>query len=164
MNKNLKSVVKSASVVAASVVGLAVAGPVASAQAWESVEEIDAANVVVSKEWRHLKGWESEKVPAYQCPTTHPYLIDQNFAPGGTTLIKGVEINQTANPWPIGVSVTVWTPEIDGDTGRVYSRGISSDALASSATNWDPLHTRAYQVKLHCTNDKAQAFSSHSAP
>jgi hypothetical protein len=146
----------------AAVAAVAVAAPAAASA---SEPESEPTTIVVTKEWRHLQGWASEKVPAYQCPATNPYLIDKNFAPGGTTLINGVEIDQSGkDPWPIGVSITIWSHEIDGNTGRVYSTGISGAPLASSATNWDPLHIRAYRVKLHCTSNKAEAFSSTSTP
>lgn len=155
----LRSAVLAAPVTAAAVLGSA---PAASA-ATEPVPGTDT--VIVTKELRTLAGWESEKVPAYQCPNTHPYLIKENFAPGGTTLIAGVEIDQGgASPWPIGVSITGWVPEIDGYDGKVYSRGISAGALASSATNWDPFSYRSYRVKLHCTDSMAEAFKSDTAP
>lgn len=136
-----------------------------SATASASIEPgSDPDTVIVTKEWRQLAGWESEKVPAYQCPDTHPYLRDQNFAPGGTSLIRGVEIDQNgASPWPIGVSITQWTPYVDGHDGKVYSRGIGAGPIASSATNWT-WEYKSYRVKLHCTDSMALAWKTSSAP
>ena len=52
---------------------------------------------------RYLTGWlHSERVLPYQCPSSHPWLNGQNYAPFGTLLIRGVEVDQTG---PVGVSI-----------------------------------------------------------
>jgi len=60
---------------------------------------------------RSLTGlWANEYVPAYRCPDDHPFLLNQNYAPLGTHLPPGVEIQQSqrgvpGDPWQIGVTI-----------------------------------------------------------
>jgi hypothetical protein len=107
------------------------------------------------QEKRYLEGfWANEHVPAYQCPSSHPYLENEYYAPTGTSLIKGVSINEDRSPWPIGVSIT--GPSTTGAQGHLAT-GISSDGLFTSATNWT-FGKEWYQVVLHCTNDPSQGY------
>ena len=44
---------------------------------------------------RVLRGlWANEYVPAYKCPSDHPYLLDRRLVPDGVIAPKGVEIDQ----------------------------------------------------------------------
>jgi hypothetical protein len=97
-------------------------------------------------------------VPAYQCPTSHPYLYDQNYAPAGTSLPQGVGV---VGLGPIGVSITgkvakEGPPEQDG---WIYDHAIGTRTgfPDSSATNWE-FDTNYYQVQLHCTSNRFNAF------
>ena len=105
---------------------------------------------------RSLSGfWANEFVPAYKCPTSHPYLYDKNYAPAGTALIKGVEV---AGLGPIGVSITGF---FSVDLTTVFRvTGIDTGTFNSSATNWTS-GTNSYQVKLHCTKT---ASLGHGGP
>ena len=93
---------------------------------------------------RTLTGlWANEYVPAYECPQgDHPYLLQQNYAPGGTSLIDGVAVTGLG---PIGVSIT-------GASGDPYATGTLTGYPWSSATNWT-FGTNSYHVVLHCTSD-----------
>jgi RTX calcium-binding nonapeptide repeat (4 copies) len=138
--------------------------PVSGAGTYDSpytAECIDQQNVnctVTSHASRSLTGlWANEYVPAYQCPTSHPYLYDQNYAPAGTALPQGVAV---AGLGPIGVSITgtktrEGPPEQDG---YIYEHTIatSTGLPDSSAITWET-DTNSYQVYLHCTSDRFQA-------
>lgn len=127
----------------------------------------DAAEAEVKEfpqEVRHLNGfWANEHVPAYMCPRERPYLENKNYAPFGTTLPRGVSVNQEREPWPIGVSITrVATKGVhkghygDAYGNRKWALGTLSDQW-SSATNWTG-GDQWYQVVLHCTSNLAEAY------
>ena len=112
--------------------------------------------VVSSFPGRSLTGlWANEYVPAYKCPTSHPYLYSQNYAPFGTALPKGVEV---AGLGPIGVSITgkltVWEGLLNLSS---YAVGTRTGGSNSSATSWS-LDSNSYQVKLHCTSSEANRY------
>jgi RTX calcium-binding nonapeptide repeat (4 copies) len=101
---------------------------------------------------RSLTGlWANEYVPAYQCPPSHPFLYDENYAPAGTALPQGVGVLGLG---PIGVSITgvrmkrVTVNEITS----IYTIGTYTGWPSSSATNWE-IDTNSYQVQLACTSD-----------
>lgn len=137
---------------AAPALALGVLGISAATPAAAQEQEITVVN-----EWRTLQGWQSEWVPAYQCPSDYPYLLNRSFATQGDALLNGVEIERSQNNSMIDVSITGFKQVTDPETGIVYQGGIGDGALASSATNWAPLHPRSYRVKLHCTRDAARA-------
>ena len=97
---------------------------------------------------RSLTGlWKNEFVPAYKCPSSHPYLYDQRYAPPGTSLIDGVSVSGLG---PIGVSITGFTSI---DLATVWrATGAQTGTFNSSATNWTT-GTNSYQVTLVCTKD-----------
>lgn len=141
-----------AATVAASVALVGVGAGAPAAMADDRVEW--AEEIAVPQGWRTLAPLADEMVPAYQCPASHPYLTNDDYAPVGTTLLRGVEIQQEGTPWPIGVSITYPTateyPLADLDLGLFT--GISDAPLASSAMNWSFWASQRYQVILHCTN------------
>jgi hypothetical protein len=101
---------------------------------------------------RSLTGlWANEYVPAHQCPPSHPFLYDENYAPAGTALPQGVAVLGLG---PIGVSITgvkmkrVTVNEITS----IYTIGTYTGWPNSSATNWE-IDTNSYQVQLFCTSD-----------
>ena len=97
---------------------------------------------------RSLSGvWANEYVPAYKCPSLHPYLLDQGYAPAGTTLPNGVGVSGLG---PIGVSITGTLRVSAPVTNLPYAAGTRTGGIASSATNWTA-GTNSYQVQLHCT-------------
>jgi hypothetical protein len=113
-----------------------------------------AASCTVSFPARTLSGfWANEFVPAYSCPasryvdTNFPYLVNQNYAPAGTALLNGVEVQGLG---PIGAEIRFpkWTQYYY--SYRFYATGTLS--RGSSATNWT-LGSASYRVVLHCTND-----------
>jgi Ca2+-binding RTX toxin-like protein len=113
---------------------------------------------------RSLTGlWANEYVPAHQCPPSHPFLYDENYAPAGTALPQGVAVLGLG---PIGVSITgvkmkrVTVNEITS----IYTIGTSTGWPNSSATNWE-IDTNSYQVQLFCTSDTDYAvFTGYVNP
>jgi len=98
--------------------------------------------------------WANEYVPAYKCPDDHSWLLIQNYAPPGTTLVQGVEIRQPISPWPISVSIVGWTGSHDtrpGESSLGKKTGTTTGFPNSSATNWSTGYA-PYQVVLHCTS------------
>jgi hypothetical protein len=87
-------------------------------------------------------------VPAYKCPTSHPYLYDHHYTPVGTSVPRGVEVSGLG---PIGVSITDFTTTTLA-TKAIYTTGTRTGFPNSSATNWE-IDTNSYQVILHCTSD-----------
>jgi Ca2+-binding RTX toxin-like protein len=107
---------------------------------------------------RSLTGvWANEYVPAYKCPTSHPYLYDYKYAPSGTHLLGGVEV---VGLGPIGVSVTGFF-SINLDTVWRIT-GADTGWPNSSATNWTS-GTNSYHVKLHCTKTASLGFGGPRA-
>lgn len=96
--------------------------------------------------------WRNEYVPSYRCPADHPYLLKRNFAPAGTELPLGVEIQEDWGlPWPIGVSISE-VSRVKLKDGSFRARGTSTGLHFSSATLWD-INAHWYRVILHCTSD-----------
>lgn len=106
---------------------------------------------------RVLKGlWANEYFPAYRCPDDHPYLLNHNYAPFGTYIVPGVEIQEShdpTDPWPIAVSITAPSRSIP----LKYGTGTMTEGFNSSATNWSTA-TAGYRVILHCTSDPDHTF------
>lgn len=93
--------------------------------------------------------WSNEYVPAYQCPPQHPYLVNENFAPFGTAVVKGVEV---AGLGPVGVSIT-----LARTTGPGLAAGTFTGFGASSATSWST-SPASYRVILHCHSEPSQGW------
>jgi hypothetical protein len=88
----------------------------------------------------------AEYVPAYQCNVDkHPYLLNQSYSPGGTTLPKGVEVIGLG---PISVSITGIA--LGSYFGITYAVGTLTGFPYSSATSWS-LRSNTYKVQLHCS-------------
>jgi len=105
---------------------------------------------------RSLTGlWANEYVPAYKCPTSHPYMYNQSYAPQGTVLPPGVGVLGLG---PIGMNITgiETRQDVEFDATRVYALGTLTGGLNSSATNWE-FDTNSYQVQLHCTSERTHA-------
>jgi hypothetical protein len=97
--------------------------------------------------------WSHEYVPAYQCNVhRHPYLLDQNYAPAGTTLPKGVEVLGLG---PISVSITGIAP--GSNVGLLYGIGTLTGGLNSSATSWS-FSSNTYKVQLHCSANLSDGY------
>jgi len=115
----------------------------------------DPQNVVCTTPFflpRSLTGlWVNEYVPAYQCPSSHPYLYDESYAPAGTKLLQGIGVLGLG---PIGVSITgLKTKRVTvGFVTSIYLIGSDTGWPNSSATNWTT-GTNSYRVQLHCTSD-----------
>ena len=110
---------------------------------------------------RSLTGlWANEYVPAYKCPTSHPYMYNQSYAPQGTVLPPGVGVLGLG---PIGMNITgiETRQDVEFDATRVYALGTLTGGLNSSATNWE-FDTNSYQVQLHCTSERTHAHSGWS--
>lgn len=99
---------------------------------------------------RELNGfWANEYVPAYRCPADHPYLLNESYAPPGTTLPVGVGVRGLG---PIGMSIT-GASTINPDSVFSLMTGTRTGFPYSSATNWT-FGKNSYQLELHCTSDK----------
>jgi hypothetical protein len=107
---------------------------------------------------RSLSGlWANEYVPAYKCPTSHPYLYAERYAPAGTALPHGVGVLGLG---PIGMSITGFSStRVTTAAGitSAYTTGTMTGFPNSSATNWET-DTNSYQLQLHCTSDTDYAF------
>jgi hypothetical protein len=98
---------------------------------------------------RSLDGlWDGENVPAYKCPPSHPYLIDQDYAPFGTALPAGVEV---VGLGPIGVSIS------GVKTSGGWAIGTLTGFPNSSATSWS-FGTNSYRVQLHCARTTTNSY------
>jgi hypothetical protein len=103
---------------------------------------------------RTLTGlWANEYVPAYKCPSDHPWLdARKDYAPSGTSLPVGVQVEGLGS---IGVSITGHSTATSpyGDVAAGTLTGYPN----SSATNWT-IGSASYRVILHCTNAKAYVY------
>jgi hypothetical protein len=102
---------------------------------------------------RALSGlWANEYVPAYKCPASFPWLLFFNYAPSGTQLPDGVEVDGLG---PIGVSISGVSSAIPGPDSRrpgKLATGTLTGFPNSSATSWR-LGINSYTVVLHCVPD-----------
>jgi len=114
--------------------------------------------------------WLSDHV----CPPETPYLINHDYAPFGTQVVKGVEIQQNSDPWAINVYAPMYASRpVDPDTARpwaspgyligLHSWNIESDAavIVNSVTHWGLASAfsegHKYKLLLHCTDDTSRA-------
>ena len=107
---------------------------------------------------RTLSGyWANEYVPAYKCPSDHAYLLSAFYAPAGTQLPRGVEVEGLG---PIGVSISATSPRpTSGSIG--LATGTLTGYPNSSATNWDTFGAaHSYKVILHCTSSTSLGYFS----
>jgi Ca2+-binding RTX toxin-like protein len=112
-------------------------------------QDVDCVTPVFAA--RTLTGlWANEYVPAYQCPSDHPYLYNQSYAPSGTDLPNGVGVGGLG---PIGVNIS------DVIEPQYYALGTLTGFGNSSATNWTT-GSASYEVQLHCTSDGTQGYSA----
>jgi RTX calcium-binding nonapeptide repeat (4 copies) len=112
-------------------------------------DETKTICVVSSLRARSLDGlWDSENVPAYKCPTSHPYLHAQSYAPFGTALPDGVEV---AGLGPIGVSIS------GIKTSGGWAIGTLTGFPQSSATSWS-IGTNSYRVQPHCSSTTRNSY------
>jgi hypothetical protein len=80
--------------------------------------------------------------------------LNQNYAPAGTSLINGVEVEGLGK---VGVSILASL-----DLSTTLPRRVSGTATGegSSATNWAiPFGPASYKVILHCTSDFERGYS-----
>jgi hypothetical protein len=109
---------------------------------------------------RFLTGlWANEYVPAYRCPSDHPYLTKGLFVPGGVLVPQGVEIDEGGGPggssWPVGIVISNATTT--GAPNGTVGTGTTTGFANSTATNWST-GTAGYKVILHCTSDSQHAY------
>jgi hypothetical protein len=120
-----------------------------------------AEDCTVTFDYRWLAGgWANgsvETIPAYRCPTDHPYLVAQKLVPFGTTAPFGVQIEQTSNPWAINVYIGQFSTTGQGVKGNRLATGIVSSWHESGATNWTAFRN-AYRIVLHCTSNADHSY------
>jgi hypothetical protein len=106
---------------------------------------------------RTLSGaWANEYVPAYKCPSDHPYLLNHGYAPPFTSWGPGVEVvREEVSPWgfPINVSIT-GNSYFDEPTPPNMFSGTLTGFPNSSATNWAWGGTHWYRIVLHCSSNR----------
>jgi hypothetical protein len=121
--------------------------------------------VVSSFPPRYLDGLHNEYAPAYQCPSNHPYLLNQGYAPFGTHLPNGVENVETESPWPIGISISGRSSAPRHYNGHDYDviTGTLTGDLNSSVTNYNT-NKKSYKVVLHCTQDITHGYARDNQP
>ena len=100
-----------------------------------------AKDQVVDTGWSrglHLP-FDTDGVPDKKCPPATPYLIDHDYAPFGTSVAPGVEIQEDTSPWAINVYAPEYsaTPVDPADNrpliDKGYLTGIKSWSLDSDA-------------------------------
>jgi hypothetical protein len=112
---------------------------------------------------RVLSGpWANEFVPAYRCPTDHPYMVDDAYGPPFTTWGPGVEIKEDDSLSPIGVSIT-GKFLLDRPFASAFG-GTRTGFPESSATNWLWGGSHWYKVVLHCSSNKCHGRDNVGAP
>ncbi len=107
----------------------------------------------------YLNGLSHDYVPAYKCPSGHPYLLDQSYAPAGTSIPNGVENTETESPWPIGISITGVTSTSVGNYQDVRT-GTTTGGINSSVTNFNTA-TKSYKIILHCSRNVMHGYNEH---
>jgi hypothetical protein len=106
---------------------------------------------------RTLRGfWANEHVPAYQCPVSDRYLLDIEYAPAGTELPRGVEVQGLG---PIGVRIDGYSSYGRTYGGTPYAAGTLTGFGNSSATNWT-FGDASYSVVLHCSRYPGDGYQS----
>jgi hypothetical protein len=127
----------------------------------------------------HLPGateWLDDKV----CPEETPYLVNHDYAPLGTELATGVEIQQNSDPWAINVYAPMYASvpvdpnhaiELlnDGYLIGLHSWNLESDAgvIVNSVTHWGVAiggEGHKYKILLHCTADTSRAAKGKYFP
>jgi hypothetical protein len=95
--------------------------------------------------------WTHAAVPALQCPASHPWTVNYNYAPFGTSVPPGVDV---AGLGPVGISIIHPLTNTDN-----FFTG--SETEDSSVTNWTT-GTNTYTIYLHCTHntDERGGYSS----
>jgi hypothetical protein len=106
---------------------------------------------------RTLSGaWANEYVPAYVCPSDHPYRLNKNYAPSFNTWGPGVEIvrdDVSGLGFPVNVLITGNSYFNERTPPNLFS-GTLTGFPNSSATNWLWGGTHHYRIVLHCTSDR----------
>ena len=106
---------------------------------------------------RTLSGpWANEYVPAYICPSDHPYRLNKNYAPSFNTWGAGVEIVRdevSGLGFPVNVLITGNSYFKERTAPNLFS-GTLTGFPNSSVTNWLWGGTHWYRIILHCTSDR----------
>lgn len=106
---------------------------------------------------RTLSGaWANEYVPAYRCPSDHPYRLNKNYAPSFNTWGAGVEIARdevSGLGFPVNVLITGNSYFKERTAPNLFS-GTLTGFPNSSVTNWLWGGTHWYRIILHCTSDR----------
>ena len=91
--------------------------------------------------------WTHSGVPAMQCPASHPWLVNQDYTPFGTSVPNGVSVGGLG---PVGIFISADFAD---------SNGVAAGTLTdkASATNWTS-GTNTYTVYLHCTHNTGEAY------
>ncbi len=108
---------------------------------------------LVEKPVRTLQPFADEYVPAFTCPVTHPYLVDERFDGNPTSALRGILVRRSSKD--LDVSITgpagVAHPFLPG---RLLLSGIRPGFPNSSAMNWS-FESQQYQIIMKCTSNPA---------
>jgi hypothetical protein len=108
---------------------------------------------LMEKPVRTLQPLADEYVPAFTCPVTHPYLVDERFDGNPTSALRGILVRRSSKD--LDVSITgpagVAHPFLPG---RLLLSGIRPGFPNSSAMNWS-FESQQYQIIMKCTSNPA---------
>ncbi len=116
---------------------------------------------------RTLSGaWANEYVPAYECPSDHPYRLNKNYAPSFNTWGAGVQIvrdDVSGLGFPVDVKITGSSYFSEPTPPNLFS-GTLTDFPNSSATNWLWGGTHWYRIVLHCSSNRCHGTDLVGSP
>jgi RTX calcium-binding nonapeptide repeat (4 copies) len=105
------------------------------------------------KEGNLIGFWDSDSIPAADCPASHPYLLNQAF---DVLFTRGVRVNPPADS---GTVITVGyyvEPSLKGfEPNSGYAIGIYN----GSVTSWTFDHNEHWAVYLNCSSDKSHGWT-----
>ena len=140
---------------AAAAAALAVGATTSHASSHNDSAATASDTTTVSAKGPTLPAWHSSSVPKMTCPTTHPWLLDQQYNPGsGFRIMPGVEFSNY-NP---GFDASVWlhdgknTTLPNGKEQYLYTGTTGIVDYGNSVTNW-AFTSSEWTVTIHCTSD-----------
>jgi hypothetical protein len=106
---------------------------------------------LVEKPVRTLQPFADEYVPAFTCPVTHPYLVDERFDGNPGSALRGIIVRRSS----ANLDVSITGPqgiEHPFRAGSQLLHGIKAGFPNSSAMNWDFV-PNTYQIVMKCTSN-----------
>lgn len=117
----------------------------------------DPAIRFVEKPVRTLQPMADEYVPAYTCPASHPYLVDERMDNGSiTSALRGIIITRSSPALDVSITGPASVPH-PTMPGKELLSGIDAGFPNSSAMNWS-FYENSYRLTLKCTSDPARGM------